>query len=312
MIEINEKKVPLIEQSRPKTIEEISLDLANLHVVKKLLQDPERFPHLILTGPPGVGKTSLARILAKELLGELTDFNYLELNASFDRGINTIRDTLKTFVSSSAFMKLGAPRTKYKIVFLDEACSLTTDAQLALRNLMETYVDKARFIFSCNNYNKIHEALISRSYTIRFIKLSPEALYEKVKSFLEESKIDFCPEKVLELCKNADGDFRKVYNYLNLPTTKKVDVLNQTCNLIVNFLRYKKEEDFKKIKRNLYDLKDQKDLFFEQLIARLLPVIEELPNSFFVLDRLSKADFAIALGANFTLQITGFLGSIVN
>ena len=209
------KKLPLIELSRPKSLQEIFLPEEVKQDLKDLVKTPLLMPHLILVGTPGVGKTSLARIIAHQVLGETTEFNYLEINASVDRGIQIIREKLREFISHTGFMKLGAPKSPYKIVFLDEACSLTGDAQLALRNLLQTYIGKARFIFSANDYYKIHEALKSRCKTIVFQKPTQQEMKSTISKILLKNNITYDKNNLEDLCENSNGDFRKVYNYLS-------------------------------------------------------------------------------------------------
>lgn len=308
--------IPLVELARPLTLEDIILEEDTKKQIELLLKEPSKLPHLILAGLPGTGKTSLARILANELLGNITDFNYLELNASCDRGINVIRETLKNFISSSSFMKMNAPKTPYKIIFLDEACSLTADAQLALRNLMETYVSTARFIFSANHLQKIHPALLSRSLVIKFPKINTEKMYEKVLDFSRKNNLKFKPEEIKKACLNADGDFRKVYNYLGLSNNSPaiVDHNDAFCRLLITLFKKYSSEDYFKLKetqKHWAFIKDDSDQFIETFLNYLDQTNISDEKLFFIVDRLSKAEFAIKLGANTTNQIYGWIYAVL-
>jgi replication factor C small subunit len=141
------------EQYRPKELAEMALDEQNRRLLETYLAQGE-IPHLVLEGPAGTGKTTTAKIITSKL-----DCTVLTLNASSERGIDAIREKVGSFARSLMV-------TKWNIVFLDEADALTPDAQFALRNLMESYAGRCRFILTCNHFNKIIDPIQSRCQRI--------------------------------------------------------------------------------------------------------------------------------------------------
>ncbi|MCL4349930.1 MAG: AAA family ATPase, partial [Candidatus Thermoplasmatota archaeon] len=157
-----------IEKYRPERIEDMGGQQEAVRILKGFIDSGE-MPHLIFAGPPGVGKTTAALCMAKEMIGENWKDHFLELNASNDRGIDIVREDIKDFART-----MSITEGKFKIVFLDEADELTPDAQAALRRTMEVYFRNVRFIFSCNYSSGIIPPLQSRAVVIRFRRFEPE------------------------------------------------------------------------------------------------------------------------------------------
>ena len=202
----------LTERFRPKTREEI---VGNKETLDRLFNMVKtgNLTHCILEGFPGVGKTTVALVIARQLFGEFFRSNFLELNASDERGIEVVRNQIKTFAKTSPL------NATFKILLLDEADQLTPEAQQALRRTMETYSGICRFIFSVNNLEKIIDAIRSRCETFRFgpIPVSDMALrlcyiYEQEKG-TSSVNVASAMQKIAEY---SHGDMRKAINHLQL------------------------------------------------------------------------------------------------
>ena len=309
--------LPLIEKARPQSLNQIVLDDHVRDTVEKLLTDPRGMPHLVFAGPPGTGKTSLARIIAKAVLKEVTDFNYLEINASADRGIANIRDNLQKFVGTSSFLTWGSPDSPFKIVLLDEACSLTGDAQLALRNILQTYASKSRFIFSCNHLNKIHPAILSRALVINFPKLTPEQMFNRAVKFIKDKGLSFTDQQIRDSCNNANGDFRNVYNRLGISNSidSEVKTIQQFADyllvdVMLNHQTVKLKEKITTVRPYLQGNLTHFIQYFLDALNSATTIVEP-KNLFLIVDRLSKAEAAIKDGASPYLQIYGWISEVL-
>ncbi|KAJ9068678.1 Subunit of heteropentameric Replication factor C (RF-C) [Entomophthora muscae] len=210
------ESLPWIEKYRPKKIDDISAQEETVRVLKKSLIS-HNLPHLLFYGPPGTGKTSSILALARELYGpEIFKSRVLELNASDERGISVIREKVKNFarVNVSKNTNSEYPCPPYKIIILDEADSLTSDAQAALRRTMETYSKVTRFCLICNYVTRIIEPLSSRCAKFRFRPISTDLCIDRVKFICEKEGLNYQLEAINRLIGISAGDLRKAIMYL--------------------------------------------------------------------------------------------------
>ncbi|KAI3406444.1 RFC2 [Candida oxycetoniae] len=239
---------PWIEKYRPKKLDDIA---SQDHAVKVLKQQVStgNLPHMLFYGPPGTGKTSTILALAKQLYGpNLYKSRVLELNASDERGISIVREKIKNFakltVSNPSEEDLkNYPCPPYKIIILDEADSMTNDAQSALRRTMETYANITRFALVCNYITRIIDPLASRCSKFRFKSLNNENSLNRLKFIAKEENLyldtsggpESDDEVLNEVLRISNGDLRKAITYLQsaskLSTSLKLENGNAETNV---------------------------------------------------------------------------------
>lgn len=199
----------LDEKYRPNSVSEL---VGQPHIQTKMnnFVAHGRIPHLLFVGQPGVGKTSAAVALAKDLYGEHWRANFHEFNASTTRGIDFIRGDIQRLTTVSP---VGAV---YQIIFLDEADELTFDAQTALRQIMMKYTETTKFILSCNYPHKIIGPIKDRCSVIRFKSLKPETITEKLKFVCDNEQISYDAGALETIAKYAGGSLRKAIQSLEV------------------------------------------------------------------------------------------------
>lgn len=225
---------PWVEKYRPKSLDDIAAQDHAVHVLKKTVASAN-LPHMLFYGSPGTGKTSTILALAMQLYGpRLFRSRVLELNASDERGIAIVRDKIKRFarlsVSNPSPQDLAEyPCPPYKIIILDEADSMTNDAQSALRRTMETYSGVTRFCLVCNYITRIIDPLASRCSKFRFRRLDNEHALGRLLYITSQEHISLAEnEPVLEeVLSIAKGDLRKAITYLQ-SAAKLSNSLNST------------------------------------------------------------------------------------
>ncbi|KAK3487367.1 activator 1 41 kDa subunit [Neurospora crassa] len=210
---------PWVEKYRPKTLSDVTAQDHTITVLQRTLQ-ASNLPHMLFYGPPGTGKTSTILALAKELYGpELIKSRVLELNASDERGISIVREKVKDFArmqltNPSAAYKARYPCPPFKLIILDEADSMTQDAQSALRRTMETYSKITRFCLICNYVTRIIDPLASRCSKFRFKSLDQGNAKKRLEEIAQLEGVGLEEEAVDALIKCSEGDLRKAITYL--------------------------------------------------------------------------------------------------
>lgn len=212
------------EKYRPKKLSEVIGQKHVTSVLKKFVKEGT-IPHLLFSGPAGVGKTTCALALAHELFGKNWKQNFLELNASDDRGIDTIRSKVKDFARTRP---IGAG---FKIILLDEADALTRDAQQALRRTMENYSETCRFILDCNYVSKIIDPIQSRCAILRFKPLEKEDVVEHLREIAKKEKLKVEKNALEAIYDVTKGDMRRAINILQACSVDKEVTVKRVYSL---------------------------------------------------------------------------------
>ena len=256
------------ERYRPTKLDDLILDEGSLRVVS---QFKEEIPNLLFVGSPGTGKTTLARIIVNDILG----CNFLYINASDESGIDTIRHNITNFAQTKSF------DGKVKVVVLDEADGLTSQAQAALRNTMETYAKYCRFILTANYKHKIIPALQSRCQSI---DLKPEIKQAAKRCFniLQQENVTVSDEqkkKFGQLVKRTFPDLRKTINELQKSVVDNELLIdsNGSDNELLKTIAQDIKEDSLKVRKYLIENEDRFQGDYDTLLANLLDYLYEQP-----------------------------------
>ena len=244
------------EKYRPETFAEVKGQKDIVKRIKAFVEN-KNMPHVLFAGPAGIGKTTLSLVIVKQLYGESWRENFLELNASDERGIDVVRVKVKEFARTKAIGNVP-----FKIIYLDECDALTREAQQALRRTMENYTQTCRFILSCNYSSKIIEPIQSRCAVFRFKPLDKSEIYEIIDnlSIREKLKLD---EKAKEaLVTVSEGDCRKLENIMQACAVLSTKLTEEIVFEVASYARPKEvldvleltlKQDFPKAKAKLLD-----------------------------------------------------------
>lgn len=308
-----------VEKHRPRTVGDIRGQAA---VVQRLATyaGKKSFPHLLFSGPPGTGKTTAAMALTKDIFGEHFRENLLEMNASDERGLDSIRSKVKQFARTAPYGKAA-----FKIIFLDEADALTTDAQGALRRIMEQYAETCRFILSCNYSSKIIEPIQSRCAVFRFRPLSSSEVTEQIIKVSKDEKLDITEDAIEALTHISQGDLRKAITGLQVAAAlqPKVtrDLIYETSATappeeLQRYIASCRDDGFHAARRRLRELLDTYGLagtdFVNQLHRELYNIDFLSENSKLELTEwMAEIDYRLVEGGGEQIQLDAMTARLV-
>jgi replication factor C small subunit len=307
-----------VEKYRPQSLK----DVIGQEEITKRLQAyvaTRNLPHLLFAGPPGTGKTTCAIALAKEMYGDGWRENFAELNASDERGIGVVRGRIKDFARTASV----ARDVSFKIIFLDEADSLTNDAQAALRRTMEKYAATCRFVLSCNYSSKIMDPIQSRCAVFRFRPLQKEDIKKFVRKVAAQERIEVAPDGLEALLYVGQGDMRRVVNTLQVATAGGKAV---TAEAVYTTTATARPEDvkemleialagnFQKAREKLDQLLLTYGLSGEDIVRQIHRTVFDLtvPDKVKIdlVERVGETDFRLVEGANERIQIEALLARV--
>ncbi|MCS7121035.1 MAG: replication factor C small subunit [Archaeoglobaceae archaeon] len=308
-----------VEKYRPRTLDEV---VGQDEIVQRLkgYVRQKNIPHLLFSGPPGTGKTATAIALTRDLFSDVWRDNFIELNASDERGIDVVRSKIKEFARTAPIG--GVP---FKIIFLDEADALTADAQAALRRTMEMFSKSCRFILSCNYLSRIIEPIQSRCAIFKFRPIAREAMRKKLLEICEKEKVKITEDGLETLIQISGGDFRKAINALQGAAASGEVVDAEVIYQITATAR--PEEIGKLIEVALSGKFMEARSMLEKLMVHYGMSGEDVVNQLFreivsmkideklkvlLVDKLGEIDFRLTEGANEKIQLEAYLAFLAS
>jgi replication factor C small subunit len=303
-----------VEKYRPRTLD----DVVGQDDITERLRSYVRtgsLPHLLFAGPAGTGKTTCAIALAKEMFKDMWKNNFNELNASDERGIDTVRTKIKNFARTAP---IGS--NSFKIIFLDEADALTPEAQAALRRTMEKYTATCRFILSCNYSSKIIEPIQSRCAIFRFRPIKAEDIKRYLQKIAENENKNVTDDGMDALVYIAAGDLRKAINSFQVAASLGDEINSEILYKsaatarpedIKALLALALKGDFLAARENLDRLLIEYGLCAEDIIRQMhrtvfnLPIQEEMKVK--LVDRIGEIEFRVVEGSNERIQLEALL-----
>jgi len=306
------------EKYRPKKLEDV---IGQKHVTERLraYAESRNMPHLLLTGPAGTGKTTCSLALARDLFGDQWKGNFIELNASDERGIDVVRGKIKEFARTAP---LGD--ADFKIIFMDEADALTSDAQAALRRTMEKYSRICRFILSCNYSSKIIDPIQSRCAVFRFRPLTGDDVREFLGKIIANEGVSIEEDALESLIHVARGDMRKAVNSLQVAASLgkpiDVDAVYQTTGMadperVRSMLETALSGSFVRARDMLDEIMITYGLSGQDIIRQIHASFFELSISdsekVRLMDKTGEVEFRIVEGSNERIQLEALLAYLV-
>lgn len=302
------------EKYRPSSLEDI---VNQKHIVSRLkaFSKDGSIPHMLFAGPPGVGKTAAAIALTRGVFGENWRDNYLELNASDERGIDIVRVKIKDFARTRSMSG------QFKLIFLDEADALTKDAQQALRRTMEKFSSTCRFILSCNYPSKIIEPIQSRTVVFRFKRLDKEDLKDMLKGISESEGLELEKGAYDVISELSGGDARYAINLLQSASARGEKITGETVyqassrvkpEKIDEMLKLALSGDFSGARKILMRLLVSEGLGGDTIIKNMHSEVirGDYPEKAELINMIGECEFRMLEGATELIQLDALLAKM--
>jgi len=306
------------EKYRPKTFKDFKGQEKIVERVKAMVEQ-KNIGNFLFAGPAGVGKSSMALIIAKTLFGEYWKQNFLELNASDDRGIDVVRNEIKDF----ARLKSIGP-VPFKIIFLDECDSLTKEAQQALRRTMENFTSTTRFILSCNYSSKIIDPIQSRCTIFRFKPLEKKDFEEIISLITKGENLKVDKKSLDAMYEVCEGDARRMKNILQSCAAINKNITENLIYDLVSAARPKEVKevleiavkgDFIQARNKLLDVMLQHGLSGLDIIKQIQKEIWGLKISdekkIQLIDKCGDIEFRMVEGSDEFIQLESLLANFI-
>jgi replication factor C small subunit len=305
-----------VEKYRPHKISELVNQKEIVGSITALLKNVSEMPHLLFSGSAGVGKTTLALCLSQQILGANWREYTLELNASDERGINMVRERVKKF---SKFASLDA-KIPFKIIILDEADEMTSDAQTALRRIIEDASRYCRFIMIANNISKIIEPIQSRCAVFKFTRISEKEVIAHLKEIAKKEKIKTDDDGLKVICDYTEGDLRHAINLLQASASLG-NITAETVKAAAGLAKTKDVDDVLKLalggkivdaRNKMIELIKVYGMSESDFLRYLNDSIykAKVSNLAEISETIAKYDYRVLAGANPEIQLSALLAEL--